>query len=148
VSECYAAPRGRICRRIRRTSGASIDAAVNGVLIEKMITRFAFATAVSLRLALAPATERTMAEGNTLRPRKGDERRAVRVVRVSYPLVEGVEDAWEGPGAVVLNLTDFDEVEVFDAPRGIALTSVAAVLAFAAAAGAAIALALAAAPGD
>lgn len=73
-------------------------------------------------------SETREARGNVVRLRKGDERRIVRVVRLDYPLLEGVEDAPEGPAAVVVNLGDFDEVEVYDVPRGLALTSVVAVL--------------------
>jgi hypothetical protein len=65
--------------------------------------------------------------GNTLRLRRGEERRTIRVVRVDYPLVEGVEDASKGPMAVVLDLTTFDEIEVYDYPRGVALSSLAVV---------------------
>jgi hypothetical protein len=74
---------------------------------------------------------------STLRLRKADRERIVRVVRVDYPLLEGVEDAAEGPAVVVLDLRDFDEVEVYDVPRGLALTSVAAIAVFVVAAGAA-----------
>ena len=86
-----------------------------------------------------------LTQGNTLRLRKADQRRVVRVVRVDYPLLEGVEDAPQGPAAVVLNLTDFDEVEVYDAPRGLALTSLATVLGLAVAGGAAVGIFFAAA---
>ena len=90
-------------------------------------------------------TGTNIAQGNTLRLRKADQRRVVRVVRVDYPLLEGVEDAPQGPAAVVLNLTDFDEVEVYDAPRGLALTSLATVLGLAVAGGAAVGIFYAAA---
>src|SRR5438067_6448596 len=64
--------------------------------------------------------------GDTLRLRRGEDQRTVRVVRVQYPRVEGVEDARQGPVAVVLDLTTFDEVEVYDYARGVALTTLAA----------------------
>jgi hypothetical protein len=67
------------------------------------------------------------AAGSTLRLRRGEERRTIRVVRVDYPLVEGVEDASDGPMAVVVDLTTFDEVEVYDYRRGVALTSLGVV---------------------
>lgn len=70
------------------------------------------------------AEEHSAAEpGTTLRLRRGDERRTVRVVRLDYPRVDAVEDGAEGPMAVVLDLTTFDEVEVYSYPRGVALTS-------------------------
>ena len=47
----------------------------------------------------------------------------MRVVRLAYPRIEGVEDSDKGPTAVVLDLTTFDEVEVYSYPRGVALTS-------------------------
>jgi hypothetical protein len=73
----------------------------------------------------AHGVEDLPAVGDTLRLRRGDEQRTVRVVRMQYPRVEGVEDAPQGPGAVVLDLTTFDEVEVYDYVRGVALTSLA-----------------------
>ena len=84
------------------------------------------------------AAEPSRAEsGTTLRLRRGDERRTVRVVRLAYPRVEGVEDGDKGPMAVVLDLTTFDEVEVYSYPRGVALTSLG-VVGIAAAAGAVV----------
>jgi hypothetical protein len=68
-----------------------------------------------------------VAVGDTLRLRRGDEHRTVRVVRLQYPRIEGVEDAPNGPAATVLDLTTFDEVAVYDFPRGVALTSLATV---------------------
>lgn len=68
-----------------------------------------------------------IAAGDTLRLRRGDVSRTVRVVRLQYPLIEAVEDAPAGPQAVVLDLTTFDEIEVYDYPRGVGLTSLAVV---------------------
>jgi len=84
------------------------------------------------------ADEPSAAESGTiLRLRRGDERRTVRVVRLAYPRVEGVEDRDKGPMAVVLDLTTFDEVEVYSYPRGVAMTSLGLV-GLAAAAGAVV----------